>query len=63
MRNLIRKLRLLIAKKYIIEAWEAGNENDILTNPYHSGTEYWEKLRIPIKYVKIGCCKPPEKYW
>lgn len=44
MRNLIRKIRLLIAKKYIIEAWEAGNENDILTNPYNSGKEYYYKL-------------------
>lgn len=44
MKKLIRKFILYIAEKYIIEAWEAGNENDILTNPYNSGKEYYYKL-------------------
>lgn len=40
----MRKIILWVAKRYIIEAWEAGNENDILRNPYTSGIEYYKKL-------------------
>lgn len=44
MRKIVSKLIKLIAKRYIIEAWEAGNENEILTNPYMSGIDYYKKL-------------------
>lgn len=44
MKKIVSKIIILLAKKYIIEAWEAGNENEILTNPYMSGIDYYKKL-------------------
>lgn len=45
MKKFVSKLIKLIAKRYIIEAWEAGNENDLLRNPYNCGYDYYKKLQ------------------